>query len=277
MELGGAADRTLDQYERDLSRACLMFPDTALEDFTDADMLHVARQFQPKERRVRVAAYRSFFKWALRKRLIHLNPCDALPDLRRAPQKVYDLFTPADQAMLCGLPSPDGPLFSIMLDAGPRKADCRHLQVRSFRTSPAPGAFAFLAGKGGKDRLVPATLRAAQAVNDLILMEGLNPKDHLWYSVRANAIGRKVMRRDPIGDGTFARWWEKCLGDAGVRYRNPHLTRHTFATNWLRNGGRLETLSVILGHASIRTTFDLYGHLDMTDVELDMRMIEGRA
>ena len=38
--------------------------------------------------------------------------------------------------------------------------------------------------------------------------------------------------------------------------------------------GRLETLSLILGHASIRTTFDLYGHLDTTDVLADLAVIE---
>jgi len=277
MELGGAADRTLDQYERDLSRACLMWPDKPLEQFTDDDMLHVAKQFKPGERRVRVAAYRSFFKWALRRRLIHLNPCDALPELRTAKQKVYDLFTETEREMLCGLPSPDGALLTIMFETGARKSDCRHLQARHFRTDPAPGAFAFLDGKGGKDRLVPATMRAAQAVNELILLEGLAPKDYLWYGVRANATHTKIVRDHPVIDGTFHRWWERCIAAAGVRYRNLHLTRHTFATNWLRNGGRLETLSVILGHASIRTTFDLYGHLDMTDVELDMRLIESRS
>jgi len=51
----------------------------------------------------------------------------------------------------------------------------------------------------------------------------------------------------------------------------------SLATNWLRKGGRLETLSLILGHASIRTTFDLYGHLDTTDVLADLAIIEGRG
>jgi len=59
-----------------------------------------------------------------------------------------------------------------------------------------------------------------------------------------------------------------------VRYRNPHLTRHTFATNYLRNRGRLETLSLVLGHESIQTTFDLYGHLDNRDVAADMGLID---
>jgi hypothetical protein len=64
LELGGASTRTLDQYERDLSRGCLMFPDLPIDDWSDGELLHVARSFSPKQRRVRVAAYRSFFKWA---------------------------------------------------------------------------------------------------------------------------------------------------------------------------------------------------------------------
>jgi integrase len=81
----------------------------------------------------------------------------------------------------------------------------------------------------------------------------------------------------PLGDGSFDRWWGRSLAEAGVRYRNPHTTRHTFATRWLRRGGRLETLSRAMGHASIRTTFDLYGHLDTSDVAVDIALMEEAA
>jgi integrase len=54
------------------------------------------------------------------------------------------------------------------------------------------------------------------------------------------------------------------------------MTRHTMATRFLSNKrGRLETLQLILGHESIQTTSDLYGHLDMRDVALDMGLIDG--
>jgi integrase len=42
----------------------------------------------------------------------------------------------------------------------------------------------------------------------------------------------------------------------------------------LRAGGRLETLSMVLGHESIKTTFDLYGHLDTRDTALDIALLE---
>jgi hypothetical protein len=123
-------------------------------------------------------------------------------------------------------------------------------------------------GKGGKDRQVPATEQIARKLSELAILDGLKPADHLWYTRPGG--GRVISRDRPIGDGSFDRWWARCLQDAGVPYRNPHLTRHTFATRFLRDRGRLETLQLILGHESIQTTSDLYGHLDMRDVAVDL-------
>jgi integrase/recombinase XerD len=35
---------------------------------------------------------------------------------------------------------------------------------------------------------------------------------------------------------------------------HPHLTRHTFAYHFMKNGGSIYTLSRILGHSSVSTT-----------------------
>jgi len=275
LETGGAAERTLDQYERDLARGCLMFPDKSIEDFEDADMLHVARSFQPKERRVRVAAYKSFFKWAVASRLRVSNPCDALPRIKPQPKKVFDLFAEPEITALCGLPVRDGALFALMFETGARKADCRHFRFRNWLPDATPdapyGMLVFHEGKGGKDRQGPAREVVARKLSERALVEGLAPPDHLGYSRPGG--GHSISRKTPIGDTSFNTWWVRCLAEAGVRYRNPHLTRHTFATNYLRGRGRLETLQLVLGHESIQTTADLYGHLDMRDVAVDMRLV----
>jgi integrase len=103
--------------------------------------------------------------------------------------------------------------------------------------------------------------------------EAVRPLD----DVCAHLLPIKVSRARPLGAGSFDRWWRRSLAAAGVRYRNPHTTRHTFATRWLRRGGRLETLARAMGHESIRTTFDLYGHLDTSDVAADMALMEPPA
>jgi integrase len=51
------------------------------------------------------------------------------------------------------------------------------------------------------------------------------------------------------------------LRAAGVRYRNPHVLRHTYASLLLAQGESLAYVKDQLGHASIRPTVDLYGHL----------------
>jgi integrase len=275
LELGGASPRTLDTYERDLARGALMFPDKAMADLEDSDALHIARSFRPKERRVRVAAYRSFFKWGVRSRRVDRSPFDALPAIKRQPKKVYDLFTSAEIEQLCALPVRDGALMAIMFDTGARKGDCRQLRLRNWRTeatADAPyGMLVFHAGKGGKDRTVPASQRVAVKLAELTIVDGLGPADLLWYVRRGG--GRGISRDKPLVDSSFDRWWRRCLDDAGVRYLNPHATRHTFATRFLRGRGRLETLQLILGHESIQTTSDLYGHLDMRDVAADMGLV----
>ena len=82
LELGGAADRTLDQHERDLSHACRMYPDRDVTAFTDTELLQVVRSFPPKSRRVRKAAYDSFYRWAMRTRRVEKNPMEMLPRIK---------------------------------------------------------------------------------------------------------------------------------------------------------------------------------------------------
>jgi integrase len=273
MELGSAAPATLEQYERDLSRACLLFPDRDLTTLTDTELLQVVKSFLPKSRRVRKAAYDSFYRWAVRTRRVEKNPMELLPQIRRAPQKVIDMFSDTEIDDLMSLPLIDSALMSILIEGGLRKSEASNLQVRRLRLDEPP-SIVVMAGKGGKDRLVPMNARLQQAVNELLFMEHLEPEDYLWYT---RPGGGRIQRAAPIGKGSFAVWWRGGLAEAGVRYRNPHTARHTFATRWLRRGGRLETLSLVMGHASIGTTHDLYAHLDTSDILIDVARIDALA
>ena len=46
-----------------------------------------------------------------------------------------------------------------------------------------------------------------------------------------------------------------------------HTFRHSFAYNFLKNGGQMYELTAVLGHKSIALTIDLYGKLRSEDVE----------
>lgn len=73
----------------------------------------------------------------------------------------------------------------------------------------------------------------------------------------------------------------KTLGNAikrfcdlsGVEYIGPHGLRHTFAANFLMNGGDIFTLSRILGHKNINST-QIYSHLTSNYLKSAMNIVE---
>ena len=273
LELGGASPVTLDDYERALAVACRMYPLTPISIFTDEQLGQVFRRFPAKSRRIRVAPFRTFFKWAIQTRRIEKNPMDLIPSIKRAPRKQHDVFSDAEIDLLLGLPVVDAAPLGLLLEAGLRRREACDMTLR--RCAPGSGAVKVIGGKGGKDRIIPTSRRLDALLADLELLEGLGVDDHILYGIKANGQGaRRVLRKTPIGEGTFARWWRRCLDAAGVRYRNPHEARHTFATRWRRRGLHADDLAIVMGHESVRTTIDLYFHIEPAEVAARMLEIE---
>jgi len=260
-ELEGLSPRSLDDYEWTVAKLLRLFPEKAIGEFTDGDLSHFLHTFPPGSRRVRRAAAMSFFKWAYMTRRIPENPLDFVAKPKRPAQAVHAIFTEAEQALLEGLPRTDGALFAILFGAGLRKGEARRLRVEHINLDRAE--LIVYQGKGSKDRVIPLTRRAVQAVAELVLWEALRPGDHPWYSKPG---GGGISRLTPIGEGSFHRWYERCIEAAGVRYLNPHSTRHTYATRLRQLGLDLDHLQILLGHASVKTTSDLYVHTTVGDV-----------
>jgi integrase len=59
----------------------------------------------------------------------------------------------------------------------------------------------------------------------------------------------------------FNSRYERLLEKAGLEYRNPHSTRHTFCTLLLEAGEDLVNVSELARHASIQVTGDIYAHV----------------
>jgi integrase len=65
----------------------------------------------------------------------------------------------------------------------------------------------------------------------------------------------------PIDPSNFRRQFDKICGRAGLIGWHPHELRHSAASIMLAAGVPLEVVSRVLGHASIRITADVYGHI----------------
>jgi integrase len=66
----------------------------------------------------------------------------------------------------------------------------------------------------------------------------------------------------PVNRRMYTLWFSRAKAEAGIaKGFTPHSLRHVFASVALANGISITDVSRWLGHASIQTTFSIYGHL----------------
>ena len=68
----------------------------------------------------------------------------------------------------------------------------------------------------------------------------------------------------PIDPANDRKQWHRWLAAAGLPLVRVHASRHTAATLMLQEEG-MHVVQQVLGHTSIRTTVDIYGHLTAAD------------
>jgi integrase/recombinase XerD len=118
-------------------------------------------------------------------------------------------------------------------------------------------------GKGGRERLVPLSEPARQAIGvyrELLekTVPGIASSPWLFPADgESGHLSRQVFARDMKTIAGFA-------GISAVRV-SPHVLRHAFASHLLQNGADLRIVQELLGHADISTT-QIYTHV------LDERM-----
>lgn len=260
LELEGKADRTIYAYTRAVAPLLRANLDKSVAEITHTDINDQLRLVPARSRYISRSIYNRFFEWAEFDERIDKNPMVRVPKMREGRRRPKDIFSEAEQALLEGLPSPDGPLWTLLFGGGFRRGEARRLQ-RQHVDLNRERAIVYH-GKGDKDRIVPLPTSVLAAVADLELLERLAPADHLWYTKR----GKERRRRDPIGDTTFERWYKLGIEAAGVRYLNPHQTRHTYGHRLREQGFDLEERQLLMGHESSGTTEKYYGRLTIEDV-----------
>ena len=188
------------------------------------------------------------------------NPSAALPkpaQVRALPKildtKEVDLLFAAIEAKLAQ-PSPASTdyrlsaLIELLYGSGLRATELVALP-RSAIVSDKP--FIIVKGKGAKERMVPISNRARQAVGTWLAF--VPEKSRFLFPSRAGHISR--IRLFQIIKALAA---QSGLDPAKV---SPHVLRHAFATHLLAGGANLRALQAMLGHVDIATT-QIYTHVD---------------
>ncbi len=123
-------------------------------------------------------------------------------------------------------------------------------------------------GKGGRDRLVPLTDPALDALAawKMVRDETL-PTDAAARERAKPFLFPSKGRQGHLTRERFAQLLKALARDAGLNADeiSPHVLRHAFATHLLQGGADLRSVQALLGHADISTT-QIYTHV------LDERM-----
>ena len=141
-------------------------------------------------------------------------------------------------------------LVILLLDTGLRISEA--LGIKKDDVNFQAGTIRVL-GKGGKERDVPFGITAKQSLMHYLMRIGDIPGQELFFLNRfGGGVNRRTIQRQ-------IQLYSEKAGIKGVR-PSPHTLRHTFATQYILNGGDAFSLQKILGHST----------LDMVRVYVDM-------
>ncbi|HYK32599.1 MAG TPA: tyrosine recombinase [Streptosporangiaceae bacterium] len=166
----------------------------------------------------------------------------SVPDVARLLQVAGD--SPAQRR--------DRALLELLYGTGARISEALGLDIDDLDLSSAVPVVK-LAGKGGKQRIVPIGSYACRAL-DAYLVQA---RPSLAAGARGGQPSRAVFLNARGGRLTRQGAWGALRAAAdrvGLADVSPHMLRHSFATHLLDGGADIRVVQELLGHASVSTT-----------------------
>ena len=138
-----------------------------------------------------------------------------------------------------------------MYSSGLRRSEVTNLKIRDVDFF---NGLVKVFGKGKKERLVPVTQTALQALRDYL---ATRPQPQPTDALFLNKNGKPL-----TGDGLAYVFKNTAISSNLARRVTPHSLPHSFATHLLGNGCDLRSLQGMLGHKSLSTT-QVYTHVSL--------------
>ncbi len=151
-------------------------------------------------------------------------------------------------------------LMELLYATGMRVSELVSLPIAATRGNPD---MLLVLGKGGKERMVPLSGQAKDALNN-------------WLDIRADIDEQNRQKKLPVSKFLFPsrgklghltrHAFYLLIKDIAVKAGimpskvTPHVLRHAFATHLLENGADLRVIQTLLGHADVSTT-EIYTHV----------------
>jgi len=279
----GLAAHTLEAYRRDLHRYAATLAAagrTEVDGVTTADVAdYVAglRAGDPDHPPLAassagraVVAVRGLHAFVLTEGLAQADPAKAVRP-PAPPRRLPHAIPVPDVARLLQVAGDSPPqrrdraLLELLYGTGARISEALGLDVDDLDLSGAGGregsaggaggpvATVRLAGKGGKQRIVPIGSYACRALDAYLVQArpslAAGARDgQPSHAVFLNSRGGRLTRQGAWGALRAA------AARAGLDEISPHMLRHSFATHLLDGGADVRVVQELLGHASVSTT-----------------------
>ena len=200
--------------------------------------------FKPKTYRNRLVPIRSFVKYLYQKDFSDVRPESI--DIPSDEDPEANFLNEEEQTQLiaaCNTPQ-ERALILFILRSGLRVSEVVNVRVDDIYKR----SVAVRCGKGKKPRVTFINKEAEDAIRHY--HNGLQPQTYLFPNSSGGQISRQYVTRLVTKIAVRAKI---------KKHVSCHTLRHTFATEMLRRGARVEDVQPMLGHKNIRTTL-IYMH-----------------
>src|SRR5665213_867357 len=265
--------KTVEGYSSDLADLLAYFAGTGADPGVgdlDRDLLRAylarlaGRRLSAAARNRRLAAIRSFTRFLVEAGVLAADPLTLVRGLKSRRPLPHPLTIAEVERLLDAVSSPleatraqdeafqeadtarDRALIELLYGSGLRIAEACGLPFAGLELAAPSGPQVRVRGKGGRERIVPLSRAAVDALQAHLARRGeLRPKTPIF-------LGR---RGEPLSPKTVQWRLKRYLAKAGLPANvTPHQLRHSFATHLLEGGADIRMIQDSLGHASLATT-----------------------
>jgi integrase/recombinase XerD len=265
----GAARSTLSAYETDLKDFLEYLKEKSMTSVTLTDLqeyLKSQKTLAAPSLSRRISSLRQFYKFLMSEEEITSNPT-ALIEAPRHRRKLPTILTEAQVDLLLSTAKKMKGIEGVRLYALLETLYATGFRVSELVSLPLTSVvsvlrdkkpFLMVKGKGNKDRIVPLTPGALDALEQYLkIRQSFVPKGRSspWLFPSPSQDGYLTRQR-------FGQLLKILAGEAGLSpaHISPHTIRHAFATHLLRHGADLIVVQKLLGHSDITTT-QIYTHV----------------
>jgi len=232
------------------------------------DHLEQERHNSARTRNARLAAIRSFFRYAGLRHPEHAGLIArvlAIPTKRCQHTEVSYLTRPELEALLAAPDRDtwtgrrDHALLDVAAETGVRVSELTGLRNQDVELGAGPHVRC--TGKGRKDRATPMPKQTVAVLRAWMHERGGDPADPLFPTRRGTPLSRHA-----VGDlvAKYAAAAAQGCPSLRAKHPTPHALRHSCAMELLRSKVDVSVIALWLGHERPDTTSRVYLHADMS-------------